>query len=165
MTWAETYAARLIPYDVSRSAATYGSGEYGGDQSYGQEASDPLANVDYALAPYPGQWPSDYGWEFHVGDVGPVFQAVLLGLNGVESLTVFDSAALILERVSAGPRVIAAFPMTVDTDNDRLEYAWTAGDLTDPGTYRVIVQLVSGTGRPLSVSPTDAASLIVKAVA
>ena len=162
MSWADTYAIEFVEFDVSRTGSTYGGGTTYGEATFGQESSDPLGNINLELAPHPSQWPADRGWEFHVGDIGGVFQAVLLGLNGPEPLANFARAALIIERMSVGPRVIKAFPITL-TD-PVLEYEWVDGDLSDPGTFRVLVQLVSNSDRALTVSGSDQAVLYVKDV-
>ena len=109
MTWAKRYALRNVAFGVTRSAADYGSGPYGGQQAFGQEATDPLPNVQYVLAADPGEWPSTTGWVFRTGDAGVTFRAFVLGLDGVLSLTPVTSAALVLHRVSQGPEVALAF--------------------------------------------------------
>lgn len=153
--------ARFVPFDGSRVAATYGGGTYGGG-TYGEEASDPLSNRDFVLAPAPGQYPSELGWEFRVGDVGSTFAAKVVGVDGLLALSPFAQAVLVIERVSVGPRVCKGFGMTIDDVNDKVTYDWRDGDLDDAGMYAVMVQFVSDSGRPLTVDGNDLAAMVVR---
>lgn len=153
--------ARFVPYDSSTAAATYGGGTYGGS-TYGAEASDPLSNREFVLAPAPGQYPADVGWEFRVGDVGNEWVAQVVGIDGILPLEPFDQAVLVIERVSAGERVCKGFETTMDTTTNRLSYAWRDGDLEHAGLYAVMVQFVSESGRPLTVDSNDLTSMMVR---
>ena len=155
---------KYTPASAVRDAATYGGGTYGGNQTYGQEASDPLPNVEFVLTASPGRaWPSEVGWEFRSGDIGSSFSAVGIGVNGLLPLNAFTQAVLVIERVSAGPRVCRGFEATLDTDTDVISYQWRANDLEHPGTYRVLIQLISDSGRPITIDGADYATMVVRA--
>ena len=162
MTWAQTYALRFRAFDVSRTAATYGGGTYGAG-TYGTEVTDPLANKDYVMMPRGGSWPSEAGWSFRVGDIGIRFEAELIGVDGSLVLAPLTSAVLVLERISGGPRLIDAWPLTIDVAGNYVWRAWVLNDLPAPGVYRVQVIVGYTSNRWMTIEPTDAATLIVRA--
>ena len=156
------FSLRNVPFTASKTTATYGGGTYGGE-TYGQLASDPLQMDEYVLVSDPGEWSTGSDWVFRVGDVGPLFQAMAVGLDGLLDLAAVAEAYLVIERYSP-TRVAKAFVLTVDGANDKLTYSFVAGDLSDPGTYRVIVQLVFTSGRCMTLSPDDSATFLVRGV-
>ena len=161
MSWSRRYALRNVVFSVSRDAATYGSGNYG-DETYGQEATDPLPNSEYILVPNPGEWPTAAGWVYAVGETGRTFTAQCRGVNGVLSLSNIDRAALVIDRASVGERVVDAFPLTIDAVNDVLSYDFTPGQLERPGIYRAAVQLVFDSGRCMSVTADDSVAFTIR---
>jgi hypothetical protein len=163
MTWAKTYSLRFIPFSIAKDASNYGTGNYG-DGTYGQEASDPLSNVEYTLAAKPGGYPDQLGWIYRQGDANVPFQAQVLGLDGPMNLTAVASAALVLERLSAGPRLLHALPVTLGTTDGLVTVGLPATVLESQGVYRVAVQLVFTSGRAMTVTADDQATLMVRGV-
>ena len=161
MSWSRRYALRNVPFNVTRDAATYGSGNYG-DETYGQEATDPLPNVDYILVPWPGEWPSNRGWIYRLGDTKRTFSAQCRGAEGVLDLSQVERGALVIDRTSVGSQVTDAFQLTIDADNDLLTYQFAADELTRPGIYRVAVQLLFNSGRTMSIAVDDAVALEIQ---
>jgi hypothetical protein len=163
MAWAKRYAMRNTVSSVSRTSALYGAGTYGGDFTYGQEATDSLANVEYVLAAKPGEWPSTAGWVYRTGASDVSFTAVVLGIDGPLDLSPVAAAVLVIERAGVGPETFAAYELSVNGDNT-LSYTFGLDELPGQGIYRAAVQLEFDSGRCMTVTPDDAASLIVRGV-
>lgn len=161
MAWAETYALRYVNFGISRNAAEYGAGNYG-DLTYGQEATDPLSNVEYTLVPKPGEFPAKVGWLYRAGDADVPFQAQVLGLDGPMNLTSVSTAALVLERVSVGQRVLHALPVTTGTTDGLISADLPASVLAYEGVYRVAVQLQFSSGRCMSITSDDSVTLSIR---
>lgn len=163
MTWAKTYALRYTNFAVSRNASTYGSGNYG-DFTYGQEATDPLSNIDYTLIPKPGEYPAKVGWLYRAGNAQAPFQAQVLGLAGPMNLTSVTSAALVIERVSVGTRTLWAIPVTTGTTDGLITADLPAAMLAAEGIYRAAVQLVFSSGRCMTITADDSVTLTIRGV-
>lgn len=152
------YALRFIPYQIIRDAKDYGTDNYG-DGAYGQEVTDPQSNVEYALVANPGEYPSRSGWVYRAGDTDQPFSAQVLGLAGPMDLTSASSAVLLLERVSVGVRTLHAYALTPGTTDGLVSGDLPAAMLAAQGTYRVGVQLQFTSGRCMTITPTDEATL------
>lgn len=163
MTADRTYALRFVPFEVSTTAATYGGTGTYGELSYGQQASDPLSNTEYVATPSPGEYSVSPAWVFRLGDVGTRFNCTILGLDGPMDLTPIASAVLVIERLSAGARVVRAYTLTVDDTNDVVYRDWLADDLDVTGLFRVLVQITSDSGRRMTVDATDNATMTIRA--
>jgi hypothetical protein len=161
MTWAKTYSLRFIPFSISKDASNYGTGNYG-DGTYGQEASDPLSNVEYTLVAKPGGYPDQLGWIYRRGDGAVPFQAQVLGLDGPMDLTSVATATLVMERVSAGSRVLHALSVTPGTTDGLITASLPTTVLASQGVYRVAVQLVFTSGRAMTITADDQATLSVR---
>jgi len=162
MTAERTYALRFIPLEVSTVSATYGGAGAYGELSYGQQASDPLSNMEYVATPTPGEYSVSPAWVFRTGNVGTRFNCTILGLDGPMNLTPIASAVLVIERLAAGPRTVRAYTLTVDDTNDVVYRDWLVGDLDVTGLFRVLVQITSSTGRRMTIDATDNATMTIR---
>jgi hypothetical protein len=143
---------------------TYGSagadyGEIG--WTYGQSLTDPT-ETGYELTAYPGWGPRVPDWEYRQWDTSPALEISLLAPGAVPiDYSLVDTAELILTRTSYGAfEYQPAFALTVGAD--RLTRTWEEGDLLVAGHFRVIVKLVFGSGRTMTIPSRDLAALVVR---
>ena len=157
---ARAVTARLVPFDTSRNAGTYGTGVYG-TGTYGSLETDPLSNVYYELVPYPATRGVRPAWEFRQGDTYTRFEAVAAGYNDNLDLDLVSAAALVLDAQTPGVEWHSEFMLNVDRALDRFWYEFDVGELPIVGRMRVAVKLLTVGGRYMTLEPSDAAVLVV----
>jgi hypothetical protein len=148
---------------VSVTASTYGSGNYGGAQTYGQSATDPLAAYRYLIVPLPAGSPTDPSWLYRGRDSWPDFNARILYGDGALDLTGVDTAALLLAPADGRTTPVRlSFGLTMpDRPGGYVRRVWAAGDLIDAGVYRALVMLTFLSGRRLTLPGNDNVRFVV----
>lgn len=149
---------------VNLPAATYGSGLYG-TQTYGQQATDPLASRFYAAMPWPGGTPNAPSWMYRQNDMLPAFGCQVRSIEGPMDLTAVADAVLVLSPFNPDLSVYGVFPLTLGSAlTGRLSRTWLEGDLADPGTYRATVVLRFTSGRRLTVPFDDRHTFVIHSI-
>jgi hypothetical protein len=149
------YRLRLTT-GTTLTGATYGGDDYG-DGTWGQAGTDPLDGIQYTLIPWPAGYPLGVGWEYHVGDEAPDWEATISSTSTPIDQSAITTAELILDRVSPG----VAFKLVYDIENDEVDglfrREWEADDLIPEavGIYRASIRLVFTSARQLTVPAHD----------
>jgi hypothetical protein len=144
------------------TSATYGGGLYG-DDTYGMEASDSLTTAHHRLVPWPAGSPTGPSWRYRQNDTEPQLEAQIIADDGVVNYTGLDRAVLVLTPVD-NPTMSRTYDMAVITapnGDQRLRRTWVAGDLSQPGAFRVAVVLIYSSNRRLTVPTNDQHTMIV----
>jgi hypothetical protein len=144
---------------VNIPGATYGSGQYG-TQTYGQQATDPLASRFYTAMPWPAGSPTTPAWMYRQGDTLPDFDCQLRSIEGPMDLTAVVDAVLVLTPFDGSLRVVFPLTKSAPAVAGRLHRVWADTDLATPGSYRATVVVVFSSTRRLTV-PFDDRDLFV----
>jgi hypothetical protein len=147
---------------VNIPAATYGSGNYG-SQTYGQEATDPLAAFRYLVVPLPAGSPTNPSWLYRQHDSWPDFNARIMYGAGTLDLSAVLTAMLLLTPIDgrSSPQRLD-FELTMpDRPGGHVRRVWGVNDLIGAGVYRALIMLTFTSGRRLTMPGDDNVRFVV----
>lgn len=154
---AQRYRLRFVS-GVSFTAATYGSSTFGGPITYGQRGTDPVNDYRYRIVPLPAGYIAQPAWVRRAGDATPPFEAVITAGDVPLDLSSVSTARLVLTTADGrDPASFYLLDLDVATPTTRgvVVHDWSTTDDVPAGTYRVLVVLVTQSGRRLSLPTND----------
>lgn len=139
---------------VTLPAVQYGGGEYG-SLTYGQQATDPIAEAGYSAMPWPGGFLSSPGWLYRQGDTHPPFEALVLGGNGIPLDFTSSLVSLVLTPYGNGSPVYYEYGLVLGASDGFVIREWEDGDLDHFGVYRAVIVTRYDSGRRLTIPAAD----------